>query len=72
MTDTRSAGERLLALEELTAHQARTIEELSAEMAAQGELLRSMQTKLDAMAERFIALEESVTPAAEAARPPHW
>ncbi len=60
------------ALEELTAHQAKTIDELSAELALQGENLRRVQKKLDAMAERFMALEETVTPAAEATRPPHW
>jgi SlyX protein len=64
--------DRLRALEELTAHQAKTIDELSAEIALQGENLRRVQKKLDAMAERFMALEETVTPAAEATRPPHW
>jgi SlyX protein len=64
--------DRLRALEELTAHQAKTIDELSAELALQGENLRRVQKKLDAVAERFMALEETVTPAAEATRPPHW
>jgi SlyX protein len=64
--------ERLRALEELTAHQAKTIDELSAELALQGENLRRVQKKLDAMAQRFMALEETVTPAAESTRPPHW
>jgi SlyX protein len=72
MSDNRPVEERLRALEELTAHQARTIDELSAEMAVHGETIRRMQKKLDAMTERFLALEESVTPAAEATRPPHW
>jgi SlyX protein len=66
------SDDRLRALEELTAHQAKTIDELSAEIALQGENLRRIQKKLDAMAERFMALEETVTPAAEATRPPHW
>jgi SlyX protein len=64
--------ERLRALEELTAHQAKTIEELSAEMALQGEAMRKIQRKMDAITERFLALEETVTPPAEARRPPHW
>jgi SlyX protein len=64
--------DRLRALEELTAHQAKSIDELSAELALQGENLRRVQKKLDAMAQRFMALEETVTPAAEATRPPHW
>jgi SlyX protein len=72
MSDDLPADERLRALEELAAHQARTIEELSSEMAVQGEMLRRMQKKLDAYAERFMALEETVTPPAEATRPPHW
>jgi SlyX protein len=66
------SDERLRALEELTAHQAKTIDELSAELALQGENLRRVQKKLDAMAQRFMALEETVTPAAESTRPPHW
>ena len=64
--------ERLRALEELTAHQARAIEELSAEMALQGDAMRKIQRKMDAITERFLALEETVTPPAEARRPPHW
>jgi SlyX protein len=64
--------ERLRALEELTAHQARTIEELSSEIAIQGDLLRKMQQKLDALVARFLALEENTTLPAEAKRPPHW
>ncbi|HSO48468.1 MAG TPA: SlyX family protein [Rhizobiaceae bacterium] len=72
MSDERTAQERLHALEELTAHQSKAIEELSSEMAVQGEMLRRMQKKLDAMAERFMALEETVTPPAESTRPPHW
>jgi SlyX protein len=63
---------RLRALEELTAHQAKTIEELSGELAVQGEAIRKMQKKLDALVERFLALEENSAPAAEARRPPHW
>ncbi len=64
--------QRLQSLEELVAHQTKTIDEMSAEMANQGEQLRRMQKKLDAMADRFMALEDTVTPAAESARPPHW
>jgi SlyX protein len=64
--------ERLRALEELTAYQARTIEELSAEIAIQGEMLRKMQQKLDALVARFLALEENTTLPAEARQPPHW
>ena len=64
--------ERLRALEELTAHQAKTIEELSTELALLGEAMRKVQRKIEAISERFHALEETVTPPAEARRPPHW
>lgn len=64
--------DRLRAIEELAAHQARTIEELSDEMARQAETIRLMQKRLDALVERFLAMEETVTGPAEARRPPHW
>ncbi|MEZ5871473.1 MAG: SlyX family protein [Nitratireductor sp.] len=66
------SGERLRALEELVAHQALTIEEMSAEMATQGETLRSLQTRLDVLVRRFVALEESAAPEVPVTRPPHW
>jgi SlyX protein len=65
-------AQRILQLEELTAHQAKAIDELSAEVAAQGELLRRMQKRLEMLSERFLSLEESVAAPAEAKRPPHW
>ena len=64
--------ERITKLEELVAHQAVIIEEMSAEMAVQGEALRLMQAKLDVLARRFVALEESAGPDVPVTRPPHW
>lgn len=64
--------ERLRQIEELVAHQARTIDELSDELMRQSELIRVMQRRLDAVSERFVALEETVTAPPEAGRPPHW
>ncbi|MCB1455921.1 MAG: SlyX family protein [Nitratireductor sp.] len=66
------SDERLRKLEELVAHQALTIEEMSAEMAAQGETLRALQTRLDVLVRRFVALEESAAPDVPVTRPPHW
>lgn len=63
---------RLQALEELAAHQAKTIDDLSAELAVHGALLRRVQKKIDAMAERFLALEDTVAPDADDRLPPHW
>lgn len=64
--------ERIVALEELTAHQARVIEELSDELARQSEVIRVMERRLNALSQRFLALEEDVTPAPQDKRPPHW
>ena len=64
--------ERLRKIEELVAHQARTIDELSDELMRQSEAIRAMQRRLDAVSERFAALEDTVTAAPEAGRPPHW
>ncbi|MFZ1815530.1 MAG: SlyX family protein [Rhizobiaceae bacterium] len=64
--------QRLQALEEMTAHQARTIDELSQEMASQGEALRIIERKLDVLAKRFAALEETASPDVPVTRPPHW
>lgn len=66
------SGDRLRAIEELAAHQAKTIEELSDEVARQAETIRAMQKRLDALVERFLAVEESASGPAEAHRPPHW
>lgn len=66
------SGDRLRVMEELAAHQARTLEELSAEIALQGETIRRLQKKLDALADRFMALEQSTTPTNDVTRPPHW
>ena len=65
-------AERLRAIEELAAHQAKTIEELSDEVARQSETIRLLQRRLDALVERFLAMEESASGPAEARKPPHW
>jgi SlyX protein len=63
---------RVVELEIQIAHQNRTIEELSAEMARQGGEIDRLQKTLKALAERFLALEEVATPRPEITRPPHY
>ena len=65
-------AQRIVELEEQLAHQARTIEELSATVARQWDALDAARRKLDALAERFLALEETALPAPEITRPPHY
>lgn len=64
--------ERLEQLEILAAEQERTIEELSAQLADQWREMEALKKKLDALTQRFLALEEQTTPAAPATKPPHW
>ena len=66
------SDERLVALEELTAHQARTIEELSGEIARQWSAIEAIEKRLKALADRFAALEELSAGQPEDRRPPHW
>ena len=65
-------AERLTELEIQIAHQNRTIEDLSAEIARQGTEIDRLRKTLKALAERFLALEEAATPAPEITRPPHY
>ena len=67
-----NTDERITDLEILVAHQGRTIEELSGELARQGEDVGRLERTLRALGERFLALEEASVPAAESRRPPHY
>ncbi len=64
--------DRIARLEEHAAHQARTIEELSGEVARQWKIIDALQVKLDRLTERFLALEESSVEAHPVSRPPHF
>ena len=66
------SDDRLTALEIRAAEQDRTIEELSAEIAGQWKTIERLQKKLDALAERFLALEEQTAPDIPVTKPPHW
>ena len=49
-----------------------TIEELSCQIAEQWKVIERMQRKLDALADRFLALEEQAAPDVPITKPPHW
>lgn len=64
--------ERIMRLEELAAHQAKVIDELSDQLADQWRIVEQMRTKLDRLVERFQAIEESSLDAPANTRPPHY
>ena len=63
---------RIMDLETLVTHQARAIEELSSMVAEQWQTIEAMRGKLDALTERFMALEEQAIGQPESGKPPHW
>ena len=65
-------NDRLTALEELTAHQAKTIDELSDQVAEQWKTIEQMRRALERLGERLIGLEDRTTEAAPVTRPPHY
>ncbi|WP_024586804.1 SlyX family protein [Aliihoeflea sp. 2WW] len=64
--------DRIVQLETLAAEQERTIEDLSAEVARQWQVIERMQKKLDALTHRFLALEEQSAPDVPITKPPHY
>ena len=65
-------ADRMTTLEIRSAEQEKTIEELSAQIAEQWKTIDRLQKKLDALANRFLALEEQAAPEIEARKPPHY
>ncbi|MET0576501.1 MAG: SlyX family protein [Mesorhizobium sp.] len=65
-------AERLTTLEIRAAEQERTIEELSGQIAEQWKVIERQQKKIDALAERFLALEEQSQADIPVNKPPHW
>lgn len=63
---------RVTSLEELAAHQARTIDELSAELAAQWKTVDLLQLKIERLSEQFRALEDATLEAHPITKPPHY
>ena len=66
------ALERIARLEEHAAHQQKTIEELSDQLAAQWTTVEQMRGKLDRLVERFLLLEAQSVDAPAITRPPHY
>lgn len=65
-------ADRLTTLEIRNAEQERTIEDLSGQIAEQWKVIERLQKKLDALTDRFLALEETAAPDVPVTRPPHW
>ncbi|MDO1580581.1 SlyX family protein [Rhizobium oryzicola] len=68
MSDT----DRITQLEETVAYQAKTIDELSEQLAEQWKVLEQTRTKLDRLTERFLSLEEASLEAPAITKPPHY
>lgn len=69
MSDEQS---RITTLEETVAHQAKTIEELSDQIAEQWKVVEQTRQKLDRLTERFLTLEEQSLDAPAITKPPHY
>ncbi len=69
---TSETEERIIALEETIAHQAKAIEELSDQLAEQWKVVEQTRAKLDRLTERFLSLEEQSLEAPSITRPPHY
>jgi SlyX protein len=65
-------GDRLTTLEISAAEHEKTIEELSTQVVEQWKVIESLQKKVDALAARFLALEEQGVADVPVTRPPHW
>ncbi|MFK7901283.1 MAG: SlyX family protein [Nitratireductor sp.] len=63
---------RLVDLEELNMHQAKTIDELSHMVSKQWTTIDALEKKVSTLVERFLALEETAGPAPEITKPPHY
>ena len=69
---TQDTDERIIRLEMMVAEQERTIAELSEQLSEQWSLTEKMRKKLDALTERFLALEEQTAPETPVTKPPHY
>ncbi|MGN6551379.1 MAG: SlyX family protein [Pararhizobium sp.] len=67
-----SDEDRLTRLEETAAQQEKVIEELSGQIAEQWKTIETLRARLDALTERFVAVEEQTLEAPPITRPPHY
>ncbi|MFD1744547.1 SlyX family protein [Rhizobium helianthi] len=67
-----SENERITRLEETIAYQAKTIDELSEQLAEQWKVVEQTRAKLDRLTERFLSLEEASLEAPAITKPPHY
>ena len=65
-------ADRMTTLEIRAAEQEKTVEELSGQIAEQWKVIERMQRKLDALTDRFLALEEQAGDDVPVTKPPHW
>lgn len=63
---------RIAHLEELAAHQALTIDELSDQLTEQWKIIDALRNKHELLINRFTALEEQSFDAPADTRPPHY
>lgn len=68
----RQDEERLMALEIRSAEQEAAIEDLSKALTEQWKAIETLQARLDALARRFVELEEQSQGETPVTRPPHW
>jgi len=64
--------DRIVALEEMVAHQAKTIDELSDQLSEQWKVVDRMKRALELLGERLVGMEERTSEAAPVTRPPHY
>lgn len=69
---TEDKSDRLTRLEIIVTEQDKTIEELSAQIAEQWKTIEAMRHKLEALADRFLVLEEQTAPDIPVTKPPHY
>jgi SlyX protein len=65
-------ADRVTSLESRAAEQEREIEELSGQIAEQWQVIDRLRRQVEALANRFLELEDQTRPDIPVTRPPHW
>jgi SlyX protein len=68
----KSDSNRLDELEILAAHQASVVEDLNETIIRQGREIERLERLVEALVERFRAVEDHVLPDTPVTKPPHW